>query len=392
MAERASAVGGERVEERPGSSQRDEVRVSTLELFFDLVFVFTITQLTAVLAHEPNGTGVLRVGVMLVVIWWMYGGYAWLTNVVAPDRMAYQLLLLSGMAAFLVLSLAIPTAFAGGGLEFGLAYLVIVLIHAGLFTRSQAGASAAAILRVAPLNLVAALAIVAAGIAGGVAREALWAVAVAVIVLPSLRPPDPRFEIAPGHFVERHGLVVIVALGESVVAVGIGASGHPLTAGLVAVAVLGLALTACLWWTYFGEGEDERALEAMRSASPRERPRLALSGFYHCHLLILFGVIAIASALESAIAHPGDPLSFPRSLALAGGAACFLTGDALFRRTLSIGATRWRLTAAVLALAALPLGTEASAVSEVAALVAVLLGCLVLDLRGRRRMPAVRSI
>src|SRR3954464_14699107 len=101
--------------ERPGPCEpREEARVSTLELFFDLVFVFTITQLTTVLAHHPNGVGVLRVALMLVVIWWMYGGYAWLTNVVAPDRLAYQLLLLGGMAAFLVISLAIPTAFGSG--------------------------------------------------------------------------------------------------------------------------------------------------------------------------------------------------------------------------------------------------------------------------------------
>jgi len=385
MVDRAMDRDSERNDEPGTAGSREEARVSTLELFFDLVFVFTITQLTSVLAHDPDGVGVLRVGLMLIVIWWMYGGYAWLTNVVAPDRLAYQLLLLGGMAAFLVISLAIPTAFGSGGLAFGLAYLVVILIHAGLFTRSQAGGSAMAILKVAPLNLVAALAIVVAGIVGGTARDVLWGVAVAVIILPSLRPPDPRFEIAPGHFVERHGLVVIVALGESVVAVGIGASGHALTAGLVAVAVMGLALTASLWWAYFGEGEDDRALQAMRSATPRQRPRLALNGFYHWHLLILFGIIALASALESAIAHPADPLSFARSLALAGGVACFLVGDALFRRTLSIGATRWRLTAAGLALATIPLGPEASAVVQVAALVALLLACLVMELDGRRR-------
>jgi low temperature requirement protein LtrA len=367
----------------PAVDSREGVRVSTLELFFDLVFVFTITQLTSVLANHPDGVGVLRVVLMLVVIWWMYGGYAWLTNVVAPDRLAYQLLLLGGMAAFLVLSLAIPTAFGGGGIAFGVAYLVVVLIHAGLFTRSQAGASGAAILGVAPLNLVAAISILAAGIVGGTGRGILWGVAVAVIILPSLRPADPRFEIAPGHFVERHGLVVIVALGESVVAVGIGATAHALTAGLIAVAVLGLALTACLWWAYFGEGEDQKALQAMRSASPRDRPRLALNGFYHWHLLILFGIIALASALEQAIAHPGEPLAFARALALGGGVACFLAGDALFRRTLSIGELRWRLAAAPLALAAIPLGTEVSAVTQLAALVAVLLGSLMLELRGR---------
>jgi low temperature requirement protein LtrA len=391
MVERATGQGGEGIDGPGAPGSREDVRVSTLELFFDLVFVFTITQLTAVLAHDPNGTGVLRVGLMLVVIWWMYGGYAWLTNVVAPDRLAYQLLLLGGMAAFLVISLAIPTAFGDGGLAFGLAYLVVILIHAGLFTRSQAGASATAILKVAPLNLVAAFAIVVAGIAGGTARDVLWGVAVAVIILPSLRPPDPRFEIAPGHFVERHGLVVIVALGESVVAVGIGATGHALTLGLVAVAVLGLALTAGLWWAYFGEGEDERAFEAMRSAPRGKRPRLALNGFYHWHLLILFGIIALASALESAIAHPLDPLSFARSLALAGGVACFLVGDALFRRTLSIGDTRWRLAAAALALATLPLGPAASAVAEVAALVVVLVGCLTMELGSRRRTAAASA-
>jgi low temperature requirement protein LtrA len=357
----------------------DEVRVSTLELFFDLVFVFTITQLTAVLVHRPTAEGLLHVSLMLVVIWWMYGGYAWLTNVVAPDRVLYQLLLLGGMSAFLVVSLAIPTAFAGGGVAFGLAYFFVVLIHAGLFTRSQVGESGLAILKVAPLNLAAALMITAGGILGGTGRAVLWGLAMAVIVLPSLRPPDPRFEINPGHFVERHGLVVIVALGESVVAVGIGASAHALSPGLVAVAVLGLGLTSCLWWSYFGAGEDERALGAMLAAPARERPRLALFGFYHWHLLILLGIVCLASALERAIGHPLDSLQFARSLALGGGVALFLLGDVMFRRTLGIGKPRWRLAAAALALASVALGYEFSALAELGTLFAALLACLTLE-------------
>ncbi len=218
---------------------------------------------------------------------------------------------------------------------------------------------------------------------GGSGRWILWGLAVAVIVLPSLRPPDPRFEIAPGHFVERHGLVVIVALGESVVAVGIGASAHSLSAGLVAVAVLGLGLTAALWWTYFGEGEDERALRAMAAAPRSRRAWLALNGFYHWHLLILLGIIALASALEQAIGHAGDPLSFARSLALGGGVALFLIGDALFRRTLSIGQVRWRLAAAALALATVVLGPEIAAVAELAALFAFVMACLLAEWRDR---------
>jgi low temperature requirement protein LtrA len=365
--------------------QEEAIRVSTLELFFDLVFVFTITELTSVLADHPTGRGLLRATLMLVVIWWMYGGYAWLTNVVAPDRLAYQLLLLGGMAGFLVISLAIPTAFGSGGLAFGLAYLAVVLIHAGLFTRSQAGASGAAILTVAPLNLVAALAIVAAGAIGGSARAPLWGLAVAVILLPSFRRPDPRFRVAASHFVERHGLVVIVALGESVVAVGLGAAGRDLTPGLVGVAVLGLALSACLWWVYFGGDEDARALDAMARAPQAKRAWLGLHGFYHWHLLILLGIIATASALERAIAHPLEPLSFARSLALGGGVACFLVGDALFRRTLAIGEPRWRLLAAPLALAMVAMGPEVSAVAELGALLGVLLACLALEgLTGQR--------
>jgi low temperature requirement protein LtrA len=332
-----------------------------------------------VLAQHPSAQGLLRVSLMLVVIWWMYGGYAWLTNVVAPDRVTYQLLLLGGMAGFLIVSLAVPTAFGDGGVAFGLAYLLVVLVHAGLFTRSQAGASATAILKVAPLNIAAALMITAAGIFGGMARDVLWGLAVAVILLPSLRPPDPRFEINPTHFVERHGLVVIVALGESVVAVGIGASAHPLTFGLVSIAVLGLCLTACLWWSYFGGDQDQRALAAMLAAPNRERPRLALRGFYHWHLLILLGIVALASALEQAIGHAADPLSFARSLAFGGGVALFLLGDSLFRRTLSIGRPVWRLLGAALAMATLPLGTEISAMAQLAALFVVLALCLALE-------------
>jgi low temperature requirement protein LtrA len=292
------------------------------------------------------------------------------------------------MAGFLVLSLAVPTAFGDGGVAFGLAYLLVVLVHAGLFTRSQAGASATAILKVAPLNVAAALMITAAGIAGGAARGVLWGLALAVILLPSLRPPDPRFEINPTHFVERHGLVVIVALGESVVAVGIGASAHSLSVGLVSIAVLGLGLTAGLWWSYFGQDEDRRALQAMVSAPNRDRPRLALRGFYHWHLLILLGIVALASALERAIGHAADPLSFARSLALAGGVAVFLLGDALFRNTLSIGRPAWRLLAAALALATLPLGTELSAVTQLAALFAAVSACLALEFAVRSPQPS----
>jgi low temperature requirement protein LtrA len=137
---------------RVEATRGEPVRVSTLELFFDLVFVFTITQLTTVLVREPNGRGVLQVALMIGVIWWMYGGYAWLTNAVPPQGLTRRLLLLGGMGGFLVLALAIPRAFAGSGLTFGLAYLVVIAVHGGLFIRATALSVSAAFRGIAPIN------------------------------------------------------------------------------------------------------------------------------------------------------------------------------------------------------------------------------------------------
>jgi len=346
-------------------------RVSTLELFFDLVFVFTITQLTTVLFADPTGRGLLRVALMLGVIWYMYGGYAWLTNAVAPDRAGRRLLLLGGMAAFLVLALAIPRAFIGGGSVFGLAYLAVAAVHAALFTRAASGGVVRAILRLAPFNLTAALLVLLAGTLGGTAEYLVWVLALALQWLAGRVASGGGFEIAPAHFVERHGLVVLIALGESVVAIGTGASRLPVDAPLAGVAVLGLLLNACLWWAYFG-GDDGRAERALDEAESARRPALALTAFGYWHLPLLLGVIAVASALRQATGHPFASLDAPRALALAGGVSLFLLGEALFRRALGIGPGRWRAAVGVLALATLPLGIAVAAVAQLAALVGLL--------------------
>src|SRR5437763_4957272 len=163
-------------------------RVTTLELFFDLVFVFTITQLTTVLFRAPNGSGLVQVVEMLGVIWWMYGGYVWMTNAVRADTGARRLLLLGGMGGFFVLSLAVPSAFRGSGLAFGAAYLVVVLVHAILFTRATAVSAARAILTLAPYNLATALIVLAGGALGGHAQYGLWgAAAVFEWLTPAIR-------------------------------------------------------------------------------------------------------------------------------------------------------------------------------------------------------------
>jgi low temperature requirement protein LtrA len=358
----------------PGQAEQVE-RVSTLELFFDLVFVFTITQLTAVLSADPTPRGLLRVVLMLGVIFWMYDGYAWLTNAVAPDRAARRLLLLGGMAGFLVLALAIPQAFSGDDLAFGLAYLVVVSIHAGLYSRTSVTHTVRALVRLAPFNLASALLVLAAVVAGGPAGYLLWAAAFALEWVTPLVTGIGGFRIAPAHFAERHGLVVIVALGESVVAIGIGAAGQPVDPALTSVAVLGLLLAACLWWAYFG-GDDLRAERALAAVPDDRRGWVAVQAFGYCHLLMLLGIIALAAGLKDAIGHAFDPLDLAHAWLLAGGVAVFLAGDILFRRTLGIGPARHRAIAAALALATVPVGLAASAVFQLSFLGIALAGCL----------------
>jgi low temperature requirement protein LtrA len=365
----------------------DVRRVSTLELFFDLVFVFTITQLTAVLVHEPTGKGLLQVVLMLGVIFWMYGGYAWLTNAVAPDSTSRRLLLLGGMAGYLVLALCIPRAFDDGGTAFGLAYVAIVSLHAGLFISATPATVSQAIRGLAPYNLVTAVLVLAGGIAGGTAQYVLWAVAFASEWITGKLIDSSGFEIAPAHFVERHGLVVIVALGESIVAVGIGAADLPIDLKLVFVAVLGLALVACLWWVYFGS--DEEGPERVLSAAPRDRrPRLAYDAFGYCYLALLLGIIAAAAGLEDAVAHPFDELDLAHSLLLAGGVAVYLAGDVAFRLVLGLGSVAWRAAAAAAAAATIPLGMEVAATAQIGGLVAVLVSALALEAAGVGRRPA----
>ena len=370
-----------------GAVDPDGGRVTTLELFFDLVFVFTITQLTAVLYHAPTLRSVAQVVLMLGAIWWMYGGYAWMTNAVAADTAARRLLLLGGMAGYFVLALSIPDAFAGrSGLAFGLAYLLIVVVHTTFFTRAASASVVSAIVRLAPYNLGSALVILVGGAIGGGTQYALWAIAVVFEWLTPVIRQNRGFMIATTHFVERHGLVVIVAIGESVIAVGIGASDLPVDAPLAAVAALGLALSACLWWLYFA-GDDERAQHALAAMPPVRRARGALLGYGYWHLPMLLGIVTMAAAERRALTRPFESVSWSVSAMLACGAAAFLAGDALFRRELAIGTPHVRGAAAILALATLPLGATIAPTAQIAALVALLAGAVAVE-EGPSSVPA----
>ncbi|MDI2132518.1 low temperature requirement protein A [Yinghuangia seranimata] len=347
-------------------------RVSTLELFFDLVFVFTITQLSAAIAHDLNLTGITRVVIMLAVIWWMYSGYVWLTNAVPPTTPLRRCLLMVGMSGFLVVSLAIPHAFDDhdSASAFGWGYLVVTLVHTTLFQAS--GAGRASILRNAPVNLAtAALVVVGAYLHGGL-QLTLWAGAALVQIVTPHVTNALAFPLSARHFVERHGLVVIIALGESVIAIGAGAQGLDLDLKLIATAVLTLALCFALWWAYFGDDEEARAVAIMDELPLRARNMRGLTVYGYGHYALLLGILLFAAGVKSAVAHPADRLDAAQAVTLAGGLGLFLAANVVTRWTFGIGPNSYRVGAVLSLAATIPLGMFASALAETAAIVAVL--------------------
>jgi low temperature requirement protein LtrA len=354
------------------------LRVSTLELFFDLVFVFAITQLTGILAHDVTVLDRVRVLLVFGALWWMYGGYVWLSNARTPVRGSERMLMLLGMAGFLIVGLAIPRAFGRDGVALGIGYLVVVLVHAWLYQRVNRN-----IARVVPFNLAAALLIIGAGVVKGWEAYVLWAAALAVQqASPLFTRVRGRFEIAPSHFVERHGALVIVVFGESVVDIGIGAEGRAVTVSLALSAVLGLALAAALWWAYFGVGDDERAEQAMLAAKPAERPALALAAYFFAYIPMLLGVVALASGAKQAIVNPGTTLPAGPCVAMGCGVGLFLAGTAAFRHALRIGPRAWRLGAATVSLAASAVGVTVSVAAEIALLTLIVALSLAAERRG----------
>ncbi|CAA9453633.1 MAG: possible low temperature requirement protein A [uncultured Rubrobacteraceae bacterium] len=310
-----------------------EQRVTPLELFFDLVFVFALTQVTAFLADHLTWTGMLQGAALLVVLWWAWGGYSWLTNAVpAEEVIPARLVILTAMAAMLVASLAVPDAFGEYGVLFGLAYFVVRLLHVVLFVFATGNTPEThqAILRLTPGFLIAPVLLVVAGFLDGFAQGALWAMAITIDLGVSLVRGVSGFRVHAEHFVERYGLIVIIALGESIVAIGVGASGEAIGAGVAVAAVLGIALAAGMWWAYF----DLVMLVAGRRISTtkgEERARLARDAYSYLHLPMVAGIVLVALGIKTTLAHVEDPLGTIPAVALCGGVALYLLGHNAFR-------------------------------------------------------------
>ena len=372
----------------PSAAGSAEPRVSSLELFFDLVFVFTITQLTSLLAHQPTITGVLQTLLIFGNVWWMYGGYAWLTNAVPPRELGVRLLLLVGMSGFLLISLAIPTAFGAGGMAFGVGYMIVTLVHTGVFMRTSQQTVMQAVRGLGPFNLVAAVLLLGAGFTNGGLRWALFAASFVLHWLTPYLTPIGGFRIRVGHFVERHGLILLIAIGESVVAVGIGLGTAALPLGRIITAVLGLALAAALWWLYFN-GDEERAEQAMERAPEERRPWFAVQAFGYIFLPILGGIVVVAAGMKLAVVGYDEPAAISTALFLASGVAAYAIGLVLFRWYLHSGPLPVRLAIAVLALPTALIGIAITPLAQVVALAVILIAGAAGDTILMKRRPVL---
>ncbi|BCJ45151.1 low temperature requirement protein A [Actinoplanes ianthinogenes] len=366
------------------------VRVSTLELFFDLVFVFTVTQLADSLAHHLTPAGLLNVVLILVVVWWMYSGYAWLTNAVAPTTSGRRTLLLIGMAGFLVMALAIPEAFGKYGWIFGLAYVVVNLTHSVMFL--QAGPAATRVMRtLGPLNLLAALLVLAGGLLPEPWRHLCWLAAPVVQISAGYLHPAELHHISAAHFVERHSLVTIIAIGESIIAIGVGV-GADLSGGVIMAAVLGLCVAYYLWWAYFADGDRRSEHVLAEAGDPKRRARLALNAWGYAHVPILLGIVVTAVGIKKTLGHAFGALPWNEAITLGGGVAIYLLGHAVFLRLLGQPGAAYRIGVAALCLATAPLG-HLLAVAQLAAVAAIMAGgAIAEDIHRIRRSSLAEAI
>ena len=364
--------------EEPSKNSQSVTRVSTLELFFDLVFVFAITQVSHLFGEAHRALDLVRAVLVLAVVWWMYAGYAWLTSNVGTERFVVRVLLVCAMAGFLIIAVRIPAVAEHHGVTLGLAYLAVVLIHTALFTHAP-NSSARAILGVLPFNAFLAIAVLASGVVSERWNWIPWVVAGMAILATTWARREREFHLSPSHFVERHGLVVLIALGESVVATAAVATGIPVGWWLVAWVVIGLALATALWWSYFA-GDDERAEHAMRQANGADRARLAIQAYYYAHLVMIAGIVMAAAGVHEAVGALEQP-EHTSAWLVSVGVAVYLVGAGAFRWLLHIAPAWQRFAAGALALGTMPVGEWSGSFTQLALVVLVLVVMLAVEHR-----------
>jgi low temperature requirement protein LtrA len=378
----------------PGSEQErrevEEKRVSPLELFFDLVFVFALTQVTKLMSDNPTWEGLGQGMLVLAALWWAWGAYSWLTNYITADEGKERLLMFAVMGAFLIAALAVPHAFDDDALVFAIAYAAARWLHIFIFAEANDDVDAGmAIRRLARTAIPGpALLIVAALVDEGTLRTVLWLVALAIDFSGPYVFGVRGFRIAAGHFAERFSLIVIIALGESIVAIGTGLGGD-LDAGIIVAAVLGLVIACSQWWAYF----DVVAVASerrFRRAQGDELTSIARDSYSYLHLPMIAGIILIALGIKKTVGDVDEPLKTVPAVALFGGIALYYGGHIGFRLRNMGTLNRQRLVAALVSVALIPLAVEVDALVGLA--VAAALTAMVVAYEALRFAEARRRV
>jgi low temperature requirement protein LtrA len=348
-----------------------EERVLPLELFFDLIFVFAITQVTGLVSAHPTWTGLLQGLLVLGVLWWSWTAYAWLTNTIDPEEGAVRIALFAAMGAMLIASLAVPDAFGDDALLFAVAYACVRLAHLALYAVAGWGDRdlLTAIGKLAVGSAIGITLLFFAAALDGTAQIAVWALALAIDLAGAWVGGGKGWRLSPGHFAERHALVVIIALGESIVALGLGATGT-VDAGAITAALLGLVVAVMLWWAYF----DVVALVAerrLREQTGSAQLTMARDSYSYLHLPMVAGIILFAVGMKKTLAHVGDPLEVVPATGLCGGVALYLVAHVLFRLRNVGTLNRQRLVVAALLVALVPVAVEIPALATLTAVAAL---------------------
>ena len=364
--------------------------VGTLELFFDLVFVYAMSQVTILMLADVSWAGFGHGLLALAAVWWAWVCYAWLTNTSDHAGPPHRLLIFLAMAAMLVAAVALPQAFGERALVFGLAFLVVRLIHVAILAldvRGEADVGPAA-LRLVPSLLTGPALLVAAAFVDTPVRELLWIAAAVIDFSGPLLVGTAGWGVAPAYFVERHGQIIIIALGEAIVEVGAGAEDSLGRPGVLTAVLLAVLVAAGLWWSYFGylRGGAERRL---RGVEERERARLARDSYSYLHLPMVAGVVFFALGVHEAVAGAREPLPLPPAVALAGGVALFFLGDVAYRWRDHHQLAAGRLLAGLGAAALIPVAVVAPAL---VALVGLTLVCLLQTGWELWRHPAIGPV
>jgi low temperature requirement protein LtrA len=335
----------------------EEQEVTPLELFFDLVFVFAITQVSGFVSDDATWTHLVEGLAILAVLWWAWVSYAWLGNTAASDDGTIRVVLLSAMGAMLIVSLAVPGAFTDDGLIFGVAYLTVRLLHLGAYAllAREDPTLRGVVGRLASTAVPGAALLVLGGALDGTPRALCWIAALAVDFGGLAARGVEGWRVQPSHFAERHGLIIIIALGESIVSLGLGAGGLDLDARVVTGALLGVAISAALWWAYF----DVVAIVAerrLRDAPPADQVRIARDSYTYLHLPMVAGIVVFAVGAKRTLEVSGELPAVP-AWALCAGVALYLVALSAFKRR-NVGSwNQPRLVAAAALVALAPLAT-----------------------------------